>query len=293
MTGSKPKKPASSVKVFRRRSNQPSLLATDTSISRHVRLNRVKKRVQKRVSNVETEPIAVEVLNPEIGPPDGEEFWVDDMEPINVNVPKARKRTDPLLGWTILRDEFLDEMIRHDGLGSETLPLKCAKCGNAAAYRCIDCAVHAVNLRGAVATRLRNLPLPHSVAPALLLHPPRPPLPPLLPFAGLPDQLHDLQDCPSKPYQAHPRARTLWMSRDSGSRTCCATAPIAPPAVPAASALRWRSGSVAGPARLSYLAISSTPTGQDLLDVPRFRFAFAPPSLQHAPIHPPATPVTR
>ncbi|TDL14376.1 hypothetical protein BD410DRAFT_697320, partial [Rickenella mellea] len=39
------------------------------------------------------------------------------------------------------RDEFLDEMIRHDGLGDETLPLKCsgASCENEAAYRCLDC----------------------------------------------------------------------------------------------------------------------------------------------------------
>ncbi|TDL14888.1 hypothetical protein BD410DRAFT_704248, partial [Rickenella mellea] len=44
-----------------------------------------------------------------------------------------------LVEWTRQRDEYLDEMIRLDGLGSDSAPLSCAYCGLEGRCRCLDC----------------------------------------------------------------------------------------------------------------------------------------------------------
>ncbi|TDL14821.1 hypothetical protein BD410DRAFT_845699 [Rickenella mellea] len=149
MAGNKLKAVAS-VKFYRHPSTQPARSSTKSHLSRHVHINRVKERVRKRVSPnvasnvaspVAPEPVAPDDMSPDDCHADSEDHWMDEPEPVIVCGPKKRMRTDPLNGWKHLRDDFLDEMIRHDGLGSETLPLICASesCNIAAAFRCVDC----------------------------------------------------------------------------------------------------------------------------------------------------------
>lgn len=91
-SGSKPKK-ASSVKIFRHTSNRPALLSTQSHLSRHVHLNRVKERVRKQVAQiVASAPVAPDDQFPEDCPPDSEEMWVDDPEPVQFAIPKKRTR---------------------------------------------------------------------------------------------------------------------------------------------------------------------------------------------------------
>ncbi|TDL14507.1 hypothetical protein BD410DRAFT_845967 [Rickenella mellea] len=76
-------------------------------------------------------------------------------------------------------------------------------------------------LRAAALALPRAYPMYHfriRLFPALAPASTRSLLPPPLPHAGLPDQSQDMQDCPGKPYQAHPHARTSWMSHNSGWR---------------------------------------------------------------------------
>ena len=42
--------------------------------------------------------------------------------------------------WEQYRDEFTDEVLRHEGLAGLAAPPPCVKCsGSGAVYRCIDC----------------------------------------------------------------------------------------------------------------------------------------------------------
>ncbi|TDL14508.1 hypothetical protein BD410DRAFT_733990, partial [Rickenella mellea] len=44
-----------------------------------------------------------------------------------------------LMEWSRLRDVFIDEIIRLDGLGFQSLPMVCALCPKEGLYRCLDC----------------------------------------------------------------------------------------------------------------------------------------------------------
>ncbi|TDL14310.1 hypothetical protein BD410DRAFT_734277, partial [Rickenella mellea] len=44
-----------------------------------------------------------------------------------------------LMEWSRLRDIFLDELIRLDGLGTQSAPMVCASCPKEGSYRCLDC----------------------------------------------------------------------------------------------------------------------------------------------------------
>ncbi|TDL19234.1 hypothetical protein BD410DRAFT_684745, partial [Rickenella mellea] len=66
-----------------------------------------------------------------------------------------------LMEWSRLRDVFLDEMIRLDGLGSQSSPMVCASglCEKEGQYRCLDCFGSSVLCSGCMCATHQSHPL--------------------------------------------------------------------------------------------------------------------------------------
>ncbi|TDL13677.1 hypothetical protein BD410DRAFT_846716 [Rickenella mellea] len=123
-------KTASSVEIYRDTPTHASLISKAKKTHRHIDAHVVAKRVRKKVTqkrdkkDAQVDPIPDEV------PGDEEWFDFDDAEPIGVDATpkKKRSRLDVLMEWSHLRDLFIDEIIRLDGLGSQSSPMVCALC---------------------------------------------------------------------------------------------------------------------------------------------------------------------